>query len=368
MFDRPDVIRQYQWDLSPDDLEKSSLDPVRRLAAQKLGQFLKAAFHSMPKLRTVYIEMLDDDDASSHLNSEGRGVSWHIVEAIASTPQLRRFFVCGSMCHPDDELPNDITLPPTIALEAFSYTVSRFRHPRRTTEMERQGVLLLLERMHASLVSLTLSSGSAPLHHLDAWDWPQLTSLSLYGERSVRENSPSLVAPLRKMPRLRELSLLLAEPTGRDLAPVWPPSLEPSCTWPELERLQVTHPHPEDRLYAHLPASLQRLSLRCWPRYYKHHCDLNEDMVEAGVRWTSPLLLSSEMLRLLRKSDTPNLTHLELEFRADPAAYGDIFAHIGSSYSHLTVVQIHCYRSEDGADLSVVRLRQRPACDALCTG
>lgn len=84
-------------------------------------------------------------------------------------------------------------------------------------------------------------------------------------------------------------------------------------------------------------------------------------MVAAGVHWSSPLLSSSEMLRILRKSDTPNLTHLELEFRAD-AVHDELFGHIGESYPRLFVLCMHRYRAEGSGNASVVRVPPDVAC------
>lgn len=327
--------------------------PARRLAAtQKLGEFTKEALLLMPNLHTIRLTIPREIDYRGF--EPPVGVAAHVLQAFLSTPHLRHLLINGPMCNPDDKLLLNITLPPTIPLESVDYTLFVLRPGPRTDEVDRHGVYLLLERAHDSLISLTLPSESFPLHCTHLWQWPRLRKLRLHGERPLYPGAPPLVMTLGRMPHLRDLSLCLAEPVGGELQPMWPPALQASYGWYELERLAVAHPHPEDEMYAHLPVSLRHLALRCWPRYYKHHSALREEMDEAGIRWASPLLSSSEMLRLLRKSETPNLTHLELEFRADAASYSDIFGHIASSYPRLTVLRALCYRGASGADLSVV--------------
>ncbi|KAI9067742.1 hypothetical protein FKP32DRAFT_1600982 [Trametes sanguinea] len=107
--------------------------------------------------------------------------------------------------------------------------------------------------------------------------------------------------------------------------------------------LMVTHPHPEDKLYSHLPHTLYTLALRCWPRYYKLHSELRQIFSAAGVQWSSPLLASSEMLSIMQRIHAPLLTSLDLEFRAD-SSDRRLFHHIGVALPSLILLRIHRYR------------------------
>ncbi|KAI0365537.1 hypothetical protein BV20DRAFT_1099882 [Pilatotrama ljubarskyi] len=353
-FKRTDLSQCIADDYLPDDPERV-LEPLRRLAsAKKLGSFVKHTLDRMPSLHTVHISISHDYTLWGPWDMPG--VSWYILEAILSTPHICRFLVDGPLSHPMDRLPPDMSPLPTIPMMSFIYRIMEYRHPPRVTEMEKGELLLVLDGIHASVMQLVLPSEPTPLHRMHLWDWPDLRELSLYGERPVHADQPPLVMMLGRMLRLRVLSLTFAEAEGSTSPmPLWPTSLQASFEWRDLEQLTVTHPHPDDEFYAHLPQSLERLALRCWPRYYKHHCILRESMDQAEVRWTSPLLASSDMLRILRKSATPHLDHLELEFRAD---YNDekLFRHIASSYPRLTVLRVHRYQEQGESVPPVARI------------
>ncbi|KAL1949970.1 hypothetical protein VTO73DRAFT_8851 [Trametes versicolor] len=348
-FARPDLIPEY---FGPDSSPAWLIELARlRALARSFSQFVKHALLSMYNLHVVSVQIPNGlwyRDVTTR-----DGVPWYILEAILSTPHVRHFFFSnGPMCHRDEELPQEVSLPSVIPLQTFRFSAPSMYIPPRTTDLDRREVLLILERAHNSLVDLLLPGEVAPIHCMHTWDWPALTQVYLNGEYPTYKNAPPLVMALSKMPRLRYLSLYLAQPAGSEPRPIWPPSLRASYAWYSLERLTITHPHPDDQFYAHLPPCLDRLSLRCWPRYYKHHCHFKTHMDDAQVHWTSPLLSSSEMLRLLRKTNTPNLTRLELEFCAD-ASDNQLFRHIGDSYTHLTVLRIHRYRSPGDVDAPV---------------
>ncbi|KAI9001517.1 hypothetical protein BD414DRAFT_453082 [Trametes punicea] len=283
------------------------------------------------------------------------GVSWYVLEAIFTTPHVRHFRLVGPICHPADQFLPDVGLPPLVPMKSFLYELLDERHQPRTLETEKDVLLLVLDRIHDGLEQLALPSEAAPLDLMYDWNWSMLRELSLRGERPM--GSRPFVEMLSKMPRLRVLSLVLAEPAGSQPPPIWPRTSDSSCSLRDLEQLSVTHPQPDDEFYRHLPMSLRRLSLRCWPRYYKHHSILKEFMTEAGIEWTSPILHSSDMLHILQQSKTPSLTHLELEYRAD-LEDGLLFSHICSSYPLLTVLRIHRYRREGEIEVPVADIAQ----------
>ncbi|KAI0636331.1 hypothetical protein C8Q77DRAFT_1103138, partial [Trametes polyzona] len=321
-----------------------------------ISRFLHEALSSMPRLHAVRFIM------PTHVEDlwlPGRipGVPWYVLSALFHVPNLRCLHVDGPICHPYDQLPLDVSLPPRLMpLSSLIYNPGDYRALARTTGMEKTVVLFLLERAAASLRELELPSESAPLPRMALWSWPMLIKLSLHGERpQLAEGSPPLVSILGQMPRLRDLTLRFAELVDVLPPPIWPPWFSAQYEWPDLERLYVSHPCPNDEFYAHLPNTLRDLSLRCWPRHYKHYAPGGYTVRKIGVNWKSPALWSSQMLSILRKITAPNLANLELEYYAN-AEDGLLFHHIASSYRHLTLLRVHRYRSRGNTDVPVEQI------------
>ncbi|KAI0636328.1 hypothetical protein C8Q77DRAFT_1103104 [Trametes polyzona] len=354
------------------DLEQSNLDYLmglpdrptrcnRGLARQKvsipaLNDLVHKALSSMPRLHTVRFDVTTcDEDVwfPGHIP----GVPWYVLSALFHVSNLRYLHVDGPMCHPYDQLPLDVSLPPHLMpLSSLIYNPGDYRALARTTGMEKTVVLFLLERAAASLRELELPSESAPLPRMALWSWPMLIKLSLHGERpQLAEGSPPLVSILGQMPRLRDLTLRFAELVDVLPPPIWPPWFSAQYEWPDLERLYVSHPCPNDEFYAHLPNTLRDLSLRCWPRHYKHYAPRGYSKRKIGVNWKSPALWSSQMLSILRKITAPNLASLELEYYAN-GEDGLLFHHIASSYRHLTLLRVHRYRSRGITDVPVEQI------------
>ncbi|OSD07952.1 hypothetical protein PYCCODRAFT_1381171 [Trametes coccinea BRFM310] len=332
------------------------LDPLldqgcirRRVASVKLGDTIREALYSMALLCTVSIIIPCGAYATGK-----PGVSPYVLEAIWSTPQLRHFVINGPLCHPEDPIPSGVTFSSVARLSTFCYLLNLYRSPSKVTQTEKEVVLRVLLHTHDTLEVLVCPSECFPsVDVMGLWQWPMLHELIIRGERVA--TPPPLIHILSKMPRLRVLYLQLAEPAHAAAPLIWPPSLDLQCEWRELERLAVAHPHPDDNLYSNLPDTLLDLALRCWPRNYKHHAHYNANQLEAGVRWSSPLLSSTEMLCILRKIHAPRLTFLELEFRAD--SYDDqLFRHIGCAFPALTGLIVHRYRApdEDVAPLAAI--------------
>ncbi|KAI0761566.1 hypothetical protein BD413DRAFT_485798 [Trametes elegans] len=346
-FNRNDVVTYY------DEYEGSTPGAMEYEAicfanALRTGELVREALSSMPLLQIVEICTLERIDPALI------GVSWYILRAILSSPQLRRFVCFGRLCNPNDSLPEEATFTTTAPLEEIVYSHSSFDALPVIIPMERHFLELFLPHAASTLQNVVLPVGAAPLEAMSLCDWPALHRLVLRGERPVcsKPSRQPLVAVLGRMPKLRVLALLWAEPANSDPEPIWPPSFNAEYEWPELEDLTVMHPRPDDKLYAHLGPSLRELALRCWPRYYKHQRGYNYFMHQDGaeVHWASPLLLSSAMLRILRSSEASSLTHLELEYRADDSDQ-DLLDHIASAFPHLIVLRIHRYRK---CDTSVV--------------
>ncbi|OSC96937.1 hypothetical protein PYCCODRAFT_1337158, partial [Trametes coccinea BRFM310] len=163
--------------------------------------------------------------------------------------------------------PSDAAIPPLAELSSFTYCRNDIRSTAHVSLAEREEILHILARTHDHLEELDLPAECAPLDRMATWDWPSLRSLSLRGEKAP--SSLPLTYMLSKMPRLREASLILAEPvTGGKSPSSRPSSSDSQVVWRDLEFLNVTHPNPEDGLYSRLSHDLLGLALRCWPRYY----------------------------------------------------------------------------------------------------
>ncbi|TFK93823.1 hypothetical protein K466DRAFT_59914 [Polyporus arcularius HHB13444] len=78
---------------------------------------------------------------------------------------------------------------------------------------------------------------------------------------------------------------------------IWPPNWTIGGPLPQIEELRVTHPHPDDLLYAHLPTTVRRMSLCCLPCYA-----LQLWHPRKYRRWRSPISSASELLRILSGS------------------------------------------------------------------
>ncbi|KAI0667995.1 hypothetical protein C8Q78DRAFT_1147388 [Trametes maxima] len=310
---------------------------LRLTSAQNLGRFVKEALISMPYLRDVNLFMPTTYPGNLWEPRDIPGVSWYLLAAILSAPRLRHIAIIGTLLHPADDLLDDYALPKLAPLTSF-----RYMDPEESQTAELR-------------YGLTLRSDTAPLHAMRLWEWPRLRVLELRGERPLPRPQASafpLVEVLWRMPHLRSLSLYFAEPEGSlPPPPIWPADRRdvedrhdhPVYVWRDLEELTVTHPNPDDEFYAHLPAVMKRLTLRCWPRYYKHNTLLDKFKRMVGVNWVSPPLHEAGMLSILRKSSMPYLTCLEVEYCADGG--DDVFRHIGSSFPYLEILRVHRYRA-----------------------
>ncbi len=114
-------------------------------------------------------------------------------------------------------------------------------------------------------------------------------------------------------------------------------------------------PHPDDLLYAHLPYTLQRLTLRCWPRHYVTLLPHEAHYVADDMGWVSPILSSSEMLQILSRCPPSNLEELELEFEEDGHDL-ELFTLIPLIFPNLVKLTVLRYRKWGNPDVPVVSL------------
>ncbi|KAM5544872.1 hypothetical protein V8D89_001770 [Ganoderma adspersum] len=307
---------------------------------------LTANLCRMPKLQTIIIS-----------NTTRDGVPWEAINAVVQVPQLRRLRISGLL----DDRP---TLPPETeqslrlpvnSLAAIDYPSEGYRRVT-TTEIKLLSVLLRQVATQRSLEALSVPSECAPLEYLSMTEFPRLRELSLIGQRQVymlRTEHISYISIFANMPRLRKLVLMLSQPTGLTRQQIWPAGTGVSeFPCPDLEDLSVSYPHPDDEFYAHLPPTLRRLTLRCWPRHYLHLLEHDRaDMKRLG--WYSPILNSSEMLRILRRCPSPRLDRLEVEFEEDNSGR-DLFFYIPKAFPQLQYLFIHRYRGRVGLDVTSV--------------
>lgn len=290
--------------------------------------FLKDALRAMPLLHSVSLEILAQ---------EKHGIGWESLTAILSTPQLRSFTL-GTFLFSPREPPSEMWAGTLAPITTFRYDQQSYRSFLRTYPVQEDSLAFVLTRLHSSLESLLLPSEIAPLTLLAQTQWPQLRELSLNGEFYP---SPGHTAPLMSlfsgMRRLRVLNLTLALPEGVDRKQLvfWPEGYESSLPWPDLEVLTISFPDPEDQIFARLPPSLRRLSLRCTPHHRLHQWEPKKHFYRQ-----SPILHASEMLGILTKLSTTLLDHLQLEYRADDAD-DDLLCCITEQFPNLRSLEVH---------------------------
>ncbi|OSC97900.1 hypothetical protein PYCCODRAFT_1376354 [Trametes coccinea BRFM310] len=342
-FDRDEIrgLRRANLEHVPLSWKEDALRPSRD-AIKRVGDTLRVALQSMCSLHSIDISLPSSPEPVGSANLPG--ISPYILEAILSTQHLRQLTITGLLHDTDDALPKSFKRSLQARLSAFAYTLNQERSASQVPSAEREAIALLLAHVHDCLEALYLPSECAPIEPMNTWRWPSLKEFLLRGERVT--HARPLIHMLGKMPHLRILVLSMAEPRGSRTPPIWPPSLDlhgDTIGWQDLEILIVTHPHPDDQIYSHLPHTLESVLLRCWPRHYKLHTELHQVYSAAGVQWTSPLLTSSEMLSIVQRIHAPRLTCLDLEFRADSDDHY-LFSHIGVSFPSLSCLSIYRYR------------------------
>ena len=213
----------------------------------------------------------------------------------------------------------------------------------------------VLEKLYGSVERLTLSSEAAPIWAMAEWTWPHLRELKLTGERWEEPRTP-FVSHFANMPHLREVAFDLAVVRGHlmEAPPFWPRGHRATFPWLDLTHLSLSHPHPEDEVFAHLPPTLQSLSLCCRP--HKAEKLLLDGMGSIPHRYKYLVLDSSDMLDILRRCRTPHLVHLELEYNTGGREHA-LLCHLATTFPRLTSLQIHRYRTSTADDqiLALVR-------------
>ncbi|KAM5544868.1 hypothetical protein V8D89_001766 [Ganoderma adspersum] len=280
------------------------------------------------------------------------GVQWDTLKSILSLPRLEEFSLHGLIFSPglaDDATPDELEVPNLDHIRYFRYEAPSFRvsswgtresYPFSSEEMMLHRVL---EKLHNTVENLTLSSEAAPIPTMAQWEWPHLRELTLTGERWA-EPRTALVCLFANMPHLRNVVFDLSVVRGylADAPPLWPRGHRATFPWSDLTHLSLSHPHTEDEIFAHLPPTLQSLSLCCCP--HKSEKLLLEAIATLPHRYKYLVLDSSEMLGILRRCRTPQLAHLKLEYNACDREH-DLLEHLTVAFPRLTSLQIHRYRN-----------------------
>ncbi|RDX41965.1 hypothetical protein OH76DRAFT_154099 [Lentinus brumalis] len=285
---------------------------------------LRRSFREMPRLNSITVSM-----SCGELH-ELRG---DVAAALLSAPQVRDvdigwFLFCPRQSFPHNSL-HDIS-----PLTSLQYTKNPYHLPPRAHPSELEAIAIAVCKLNASLEVLKLPSETTPLQDMSRLDWPRLGHLILHGDTPTQSPIP-IIAVLCRMPRLRILTLELTILPGMNRQCIWPPHWTIGDPLPQIEELTVTHPHPQDLLYTHLPPSVRRMSLCCSPCYA-----LQLWRPYDYSRWKSPLPSASELLRILSGSSLPHLTHLGIDYSPDNQE-DQLLQHLVDSYPHLTSLELH---------------------------
>ncbi|EIW57993.1 uncharacterized protein TRAVEDRAFT_49012 [Trametes versicolor FP-101664 SS1] len=188
-----------------------------------------------------------------------------------------------------------------------------------------------------------MSSESAPLDILRDSYWPCLRDLLMCGEATPYPETPYVIT-LGNMPELRSLELVLTLRPGVTAPILWPSDYDAACPWPHLQSFTTCHANLEDEIYRHLPPTLRRLLLYSYPYYGNIIWETSSGVRERQLQ--GALLTASQMLELLSRCQTPDLTELAVEFFADDHEFA-LWRFLPRAFPRLTSLTIHVYRAEN---------------------
>ena len=142
------------------------------------------------------------------------------------------------------------------------------------------------------------------------------------------------------MPGLRCLSFK-CRPWGTTPAPLllWPSDFT-GPPLPNLERLVIAYPNPQDEIFDHLPPTIRSLSLRYCP-----HLDVQRSPYEYSTRFDLSLD-STAILSILRRCEALELDYLELEYTTASLDQDDItlLQYISTAFPSLSSLKLFRYR------------------------
>ncbi|KAI9059322.1 hypothetical protein FKP32DRAFT_1580076 [Trametes sanguinea] len=256
--------------------------------------------------------------------------------------------------HPYPTDSNPFSVAP---LESFEFDYDGMRFNSTPFVGEQSLLNFVIPQLSNSLESLRLPLDSAPLAKLASSYWPRLQKLYLWGDRHAgQDQHVPMIAVFSAMPNLRSLTFLSTQKSETRRELIWPEGAPWTYSCAHLEHLQISFPDPNDRIFSHLPPSLRKLSLRCWPRHYLHH-HAHERKVMDQNGWRSPIPTSSEMLRVLKRRPSRCLTELEIEYIEDD---GDeqLLRAISALFPNLEALTLVRYRRRGETHVPVDRMAQ----------
>ncbi|RPD54810.1 hypothetical protein L227DRAFT_511103, partial [Lentinus tigrinus ALCF2SS1-6] len=299
----------------------------------------------MPRLRSITLYQNPFNDEDSH------GISWPTLSGMLSIPTLRtlkidRLHVCPAL-RPSDEL-YIVSVAP---LASFEYLLGKpalsviiewpvLVKPDYAAEMK--ALSTALGAVHESLEVLSLPTPSVPIHIFSMHTWPRLRRLVLRGEPSDSLMS-SLLSGISHLPFLKSLVLKFSATVQVRPGVLCRSEDAIAFPCPALEELVLTYPDPADQVFDHLPSTLIALSLCCWRHLYHEFLSPYRFWIPSDGPLFALLLSSTDMCRVLCRSQTPMLVRLTLEYRADD---GDeaLLHHIVQAYPRLTYLKFIRYR------------------------
>ncbi len=300
----------------------------------------------MPHLSTVIV-----CPAASH--AFGHGLLWETLCNLLSLPHLTRLVLDWVRMCPRPPDPSALQPQPSTTLSCLEYLLPNIRY-QYSQPSEVKAVDRLLRFLHLSLETLSLPTEPSSMDTIIALlDWPRLRELKLRGLRWTSPDLP-IIRLFAGMSNLRVLSLELMEQDGATGTALWPRGFTATYPWPYLDSLSVSHPDPDDEVYAHLPQTMQILMLRSWP----HECirrwqevNYEPDQLRSYRSPTSP----SALLRILRACYMPHLRNLGVEYCSDRSEVS-LLSHVASNFPRLTSLELHRYRPDGDVDIPVVSL------------
>ncbi|KAI0634136.1 hypothetical protein C8Q77DRAFT_730776 [Trametes polyzona] len=253
-----------------------------------------------------------------------------------------------------ESIPPCVSAPRPVPLTSLSYFDgvwrelrerpyhARFPHTARIDdeyEAEAKALAPLVLGMRTTAQSLRIPFDTSPVLEMCMDAWPHLTDLAFrgfYPESMPLSTMPTL---LSRMPRLRNLSIEVAQPPCHSRAPIFGATAPPGCELLNIRSLTVAYPDPDDAIFSCISPDLMRLSLRDWPRHYYFLSP------RVSLRFTAPILSASECLRILSRTNALGLQYLEVVYLADDAIADDaLLHHIATAYPHLSQLDLHRYR------------------------
>ncbi|KAI0706535.1 hypothetical protein C8Q76DRAFT_160178 [Earliella scabrosa] len=295
------------------------------------SQLQFALFH-MPLLRTL-------DVCCCSIDVDRHSIPASFLRTILSIPCPLHVVVNRLVIDPTAE-PSSVQFDIVSQLKSFEYRLPLVRRRPRCYQPELLALSSAVGCFHASLEKLLLPAESTPWAAMSQVQWPQLRELTLRGELAEEPPHP-FIHIFSGMPRLRLLILALALPQNLDRHLIWPPDVSASYPWPELEELALSFPHPQDRLFQHLPMTLRNLSLCCWP----HHYESSWYQGRSDSQWHQPLLTAKHMRQIIIQCPNPGLVSLTVEYRADDVD-AMLLSRIATLFPRLTFLELHRYRQE----------------------